>query len=403
MLHKQGKSSLKLTPDIRFLLDCTQSPPDTVSIERMREHLREGVDWMSLLRLAVPHGVLPLVSHAITRQAEDLLTPETLSHLQRVAVRTRERNTRQWLALEEVMNALTANGVRVLAYKGPVLSMLIHGDFALRESHDLDLWADPKETFKAGQILRSLGFKSVRYRRGEPVLTDEISGEITEFVSPDGSIVVDLYDLQLRPDHSFKPDFDEMWERRGHAVAFGRTIATLNREDLLLALAVHGSKHLWHRLNWVADIVALLSSSTELKWQEMFARAGRWRCAHRLTSALALTQILYGTTFPAEVETRIQAGFAQRDAASCAKMIVEPTGRSVRADIARFRHQYRNIDRPGDRMRFLRQGLEARIRRFPSTIRKRVRWSPRTFGVGSWRCRVPLGITFRVDLDAPLG
>ena len=46
----------------------------------------------------------------------------------------------------------------------------------------------------------------------------------------------------------------------------GKDGRTLSPEDLLLALCVHGSVHMWSSLRWVADVARLLERSPQLDW-----------------------------------------------------------------------------------------------------------------------------------------
>jgi len=37
-------------------------------------------------------------------------------------------------------------------------------------------------------------------------------------------------------------------------------------EDELVLICIHGAKHFWERLMWIADVAALISRQTAINW-----------------------------------------------------------------------------------------------------------------------------------------
>jgi hypothetical protein len=392
-----------LTPsEFALIVDCTQLAPNTESIASIRAKLLEGVNWHTLLQFAIPHGVLPLIVNTLTLHAADLISDGILSNLQRVLTKAEARNRSQWRALAEAMQALETDGVRVLAYKGPALTALVYGDFRLRESHDLDLWADPHRTARTAEVLIALGYRAAVYEAYQPRPVTNHATKHTEFLSADDEVVIDLLDLQLRPQFFFCPDYDAIFNRRQHVTAFEATLPTLGIEDLLLALVAHGSKHLWRRLNWISDLAALLAGTPALDWDAVIERSKQWRCHRRLLSAMALVEQLYGSQLPPAVvheinrqrEARISAGKA-------VERLLRPTEtRTLKRDFSTLAHHLRETDMLWDRLTLVRTKLRARAKRLPSTISKRTKLQKRNVGLGSWRFDLPVvSITLKVDLN----
>ena len=84
----------------------------------------------------------------------------------------------------------------------------------------------------------------------------------------------------------------------------GSEVRCLAPEDLLLALAVHGTKHLWERLAWVCDVAALLNSRAAPDWDFVLRRARESRVERMLYLALRLARGLLGAELPSEVLAR---------------------------------------------------------------------------------------------------
>jgi hypothetical protein len=57
--------------------------------------------------------------------------------------------------------------------------------------------------------------------------------------------------------YHFPLEFDAVWSQRQSVVLHEHALSTLGNEDLLLYLAVHGTKHGWTCLGWVVDLVQL--------------------------------------------------------------------------------------------------------------------------------------------------
>jgi Uncharacterised nucleotidyltransferase len=78
-------------------------------------------------------------------------------------------------------------------------------------------------------------------------------------------------------------------------------LRTLDEEDLFAYLCMHGALHCWNRLKWLADVNALLASTSE-DGVEHLIRAAEGRGAGRAAAqALPLCQRLLGTPLPARL------------------------------------------------------------------------------------------------------
>ena len=91
-------------------------------------------------------------------------------------------------------------------------------------------------------------------------------------------------------------------ERREPATVGGRQVLTFSREDTLLLLSVHGSKHFWERLGWIADIAALSRASRPMDWAIALERARRWGVHRMMLLGAGLAAQLYETPLPNEVQ-----------------------------------------------------------------------------------------------------
>jgi hypothetical protein len=66
--------------------------------------------------------------------------------------------------LQEIIEALEEEGVRVLVLRGPALAFSLYEDPAMRPSCDLDLLVLPEQVVQARTILESLGYRCLAKR-----------------------------------------------------------------------------------------------------------------------------------------------------------------------------------------------------------------------------------------------
>jgi hypothetical protein len=74
---------------------------------------------------------------------------------------------------------------------------------------------------------------------------------------------------------------------------------------LLLALCIHGSKHLWERLAWISDIAGLVATSPQLNWQQLTRQARQSGNERMLFLGLRLAAELLDARLPVEVQSEI--------------------------------------------------------------------------------------------------
>lgn len=281
-----------------LLLDCGRIQLDNGTVQRIRDRIQTGIEWSELIRLAIPHGLLPVVSRSLGASAPDLVPPSTLSQLNLYRERVYRRNREQAAVLAQLLAKYRDANIRVLPFKGPTLALSAYGDLALREFHDLDLWVHPRDLADAGEVLREAQYRPVEYVRGSPQMSQDAGSCQEEFVSADGKILIDLHDVLQPRDSSFIPDFDQLWERRTEIPIAGTTVQAFQPEDLLINLSVHGAKHVWRRLNWILDVAALIASTSDMDWDEVLRRAQQWRCRRRLLLGMALANECFEARVP---------------------------------------------------------------------------------------------------------
>ena len=346
------------SPEIALLLDATSIHPDEEAVLRIRQRVERGLDWSELLRIAIPHGVLPLLSHNLSVHAASVVPPVTLAQLQLFGKSVAERNREQSLELVKLVSAFSRVGIRVISFKGPALAISSYGDISLRESHDLDLWVDPLQLARANEWFCEAGYHPLKHVKGAPREVSDPSEADGEFSSPNRSVLVEVRaHLEQTENSYFDPPFEQAWSRRRLAFLEGFDIPVLGIEDLILGLAVHGSKHAWRRLNWIADIAGLIYAHPEIDWGGMSLRAGEWRCRRQLLTAVTLASSLYSVELPPLVRKAAQEQAVRSAVAHICSRLFRRECRTIASVTSDFLYRFRCYDSASSRLRFVRNWL----------------------------------------------
>jgi hypothetical protein len=134
-------------------------------------------------------------------------------------------------------------------------------------------------------------------------------------------------------------DLDAMSRRLERICVGGREISTFASEDMLPLLCVHGAKHFWDRLLWIADIAALAQRSRKLDWPQAFVYARALGAERMVLLGLCLAQGMLGARLPSEFAARIQADRTARSLADgiCLRYFSEDRATPAVLERAKFR------------------------------------------------------------------
>lgn len=293
-------------PENELLLLCARRGGGTAAASRLRALAGGEVEWDYLHRLARRHAVLPLLYRGLEECAPGATPPETREKLREKFRANATRNTLLAGELARVSRLFGAAGVQLLAYKGPALAVQAYGDLALRRFIDLDVLVRRRDVTRAGEQLLALGYsKPVGLTPAQESFLLRRQHNLA-FTRDAGKLTVELHwDVAPEPFASVQLG-EGAWERASAVTLFGAEVKCLSPEDLLLALSVHGTKHLWGRLAWVCDVAALLDSRPELDWDFVLGRARDSRVERMLRLSLRLSHALFGARLPDNVlaETR---------------------------------------------------------------------------------------------------
>lgn len=350
----QGEAQARRRPEVELLLCCARAHLDSGMAARARALAGSELDWGYLVQLADRHGLQPLLYHHLRQTCAATIPQPFEQRLREAAQRVSALNIFLTRELQRLLTSLAAAGIEALPYKGPALAETLYGNVALRQFSDLDILVPARSIKGARAILLAAGYTPL------PPLTDTQQAVLLRtqcnlpFTRDEHRLVVELHWAVSA--HNFARPFaaDELWTRAVAGELDGFKIKRPAAEDLLLALCVHGSKHLWERLAWVCDVAELVKRQPGLKWAELLAAARATGSERMLFTGLRLAAELLAAPLPAQVqqaldEDAVSATLAARVVRTSFTPALTPSGVS-----GYFRFQLKARRRLRDKLKYLR-------------------------------------------------
>src|ERR1700674_2122369 len=296
--HQSGAASFR--NEWSALLECASPSHDR---QRLRGSLR-SVDWARLLTLAEAHGVAGHLAACLRSLDDDVVPPEirqTLVDRRRAQAFFTLRLTAE---LFRILNRFTSEGIGALVVKGPVLAVQAYGDPAMRAYGDLDLLVRQRDIRRATELMIAAG-----YAPAVPLSAidaGKIPGQYL-FSQPQLKLLVELHnDLTLRYFPRRLP-LEDFFARQIRVPLDAHEAPALSVEDELVLICVHGAKHFWERLMWIADVAALVSRQTGIDWERVADSARVVGAERMLHTGLRLASDLLKARLPEKVQAAVQA------------------------------------------------------------------------------------------------
>ena len=290
---------MKHRPEIELILCCSRREADVVELRTL---LTQKINWDYLFATAQAHGVLPLLHKHL---AGTDLPSHFLSRLKRESV-ANSQNVLHLIAKQlRVVKLFKDNGIPVALFKGPLLAQMAYGEISLRQAGDIDVLVNRRDFDYARTLLESLGYE-MSPRLTPAQLASHLSHHCElQFMRDEWFTVVDLHWDFAPRSFVFNLRADEVMSRLQQVSLAGTTVETFGAEDLVLYLAMHGAKHLWRRLEWIASLSE--SMRVNLNWNLVVQRAEQAHATRMLALGLRLVEKFSNQTIPADVFANVDA------------------------------------------------------------------------------------------------
>ena len=288
---------------VLFCIARAQLPP--TEMETLAELLQQDLDWNYLLTAAARHGVWPLLQQHVEQSAPALI-PETVREALRKVMHDHAAYALTRVGeLHALLDGFRGEGLDLIPYKGPVLAERLYGGCALRQFGDLDFLVRRPEARRAQAYLLGRGFQpSLAAPPGWEAWYERARNEYS-LQHPTSGLYVELHWGAWQRFVGMPVEVLSFWEHRETVLLAGRPVPSLGMEELLFLLCLHGTKHQWCRLGWLADVAEILRSTPRLDWPRVLALAAASRSERFLGIGLWLAERLLAAPVPGGVLARL--------------------------------------------------------------------------------------------------
>lgn len=296
--------------EVDLLLHCARSCLDTQHVQHIQTLLRDNLDWAYVTRMAIRHGVMPLLYWNLNKACPDAVPTDTFQQLRTNFFKISARNLSLAGELLKILHHLKEQGIPAIPFKGPTLAVSAYGNLSLRQFGDLDIFVPKRDLPRAAESLLAQGYQA-RDQLNQEHPRDPLEEKFHTFIRKDGLVGVDLQWMIADNQFSFQLDHEDWKTQLAPVSLAGSTVQSFSPEVMLLILCVHGSKHRWTRLQWISDVAELLRAHPDMNWENVVGLASRLGCQRMLSLGILLAHDLLGTTLSAKELQR----FTQDEAA----------------------------------------------------------------------------------------
>lgn len=326
----------------RVLLDCANP---NVTLLALRPEQASSLDWPQLLALARDQGLLPLLEQKLSHAEPGIVPPAEEQALKTFLREQIIFDLQMLAAMYGILGRFADQGITVMHTKGPVLAYRCYGSSFARQYTDLDFVLRDADVLRATEAMISAGYDAKVPPNA--IRAKKPAGEYA-FTHLTTKLLVELHTEKTFRYYPNPLNVEALLNRKA-IVRFGeQEIPALSVEDELLLISIHGAKHFWERLLWIADVAALITHNP-IDWDRGIALAREVDAQRMLRLALLLAKNVAGAPLPAaiQIDAESDAGalrMAQQIAARLPNVDEQPMSLLSRAH---FRIKMRGGGIPG--------------------------------------------------------
>jgi len=284
----------------RLLLECASPVPDPEKLSV----LLPAVDWSRLLPLVEDHGVMGHLNASLHKLGDSAVPS---SFKQTLVDRQREQifyTLKLSAELFRILDQFASEKIPALVVKGPVLAMQAYGDPAMRSYGDLDLLVRQRDIRRATEVMTAAGYQAAVSLAA--IDSGKIPGQYL-FSKQEAKLLVELHnDLTLRYFPRRLP-LEKFFARQIRVRLDAHDAPALCVEDELVLICIHGAKHFWERLIWIADVAALVTRQSNIDWRGVTGSAKEVGAERMLHTGLRLAKNLLNASLTAEAKAMVEA------------------------------------------------------------------------------------------------
>jgi len=288
----------------KILLLCSRKSLNHQNKLELSKLLQNDVDWEYLIEYASNNRLVPLLYWNL-KKYPDTIPQEIFNNLKNT-FHTISRNNLLLLAeLIKLTKLFENENLKVIPYKGSVLSILAYKNISLREFGDIDLFIKSNDALKIKNIMLLNGYELFRPINIEDNYYMKFEQEY-QFINKSNYIIIEIkWKIEgnfFSLPHNFKIIPSKLQQINTNNI----NISTFSNLDHFLILCIHAAKHDWNRLSWLCDISEFINSQ-EIDWFEILEKSTKMNINKILFINLILSVDLFDLKLPDNILRIIEA------------------------------------------------------------------------------------------------
>lgn len=266
-----------------------------IKIKKIAAH---PLDWNLIFEESLYQRVFPLVYQNIITIVPNAPPSEIFQKYQAVYAKNATKNLYYSACLIRISKLFNERDLKILPFKGPILSEDLYGGIEFRQFSDLDILVSKKDAIDAWQLLLDSGFQ------GELTLN---KGQRAAYIKVEDHIALSRKDMVVELHWEMSGLYTSrqvLYETVANDLSqlnfSGQNLPNLSTEHLVVYLSVHACKHGWANLEAVANLSELLKRDCDL--DKIVDLASKWKCKRMLNLGFYLSHKLFDTTMPGNLQ-----------------------------------------------------------------------------------------------------
>jgi hypothetical protein len=278
------------TPELAFLLDllrCAYAENSSAGIV-----IPNQINWSAFVDLIIYHKLIPHTYKLLT-PIKDRVPPKITQIIQQHRQMIIRQNKMLAVEMFRVLHELQRANIAAMVLKGIPLSLQLYGSLEHRQISDIDLLCCPDQRSAAIDVLYGLG-----YRGEAPGVTDQTLKFGYHFPMQNDQHHTSV-ELHWKVFPSYLDVFlegDSLWRHSTTVPLYNKQVPTLALEKTFWMLCIHGTKHQWEKLGWIADIMQFMSMYPSLNYEQVLQTARDYSSKQMVLLAVKLAHEISATT-----------------------------------------------------------------------------------------------------------
>ncbi len=261
----------------------------------------DDFSFKTFLKLLRRHRIRPSVLEKID-QFKAVFSTEELEQIKVICTPFLLNQMKLTQASFSIISAFNESGIRVIPFKGQLLSKKLFNSYTFRESQDIDLLIHSEDLLLANAILKRKGFtcelEIQNWKDWHVKWLKRITPDLL-YIRKQDKVKVELHWSFFNQSGIYPKKTAEIFLDAQKSNCQIDKIVVLTNEDELLYLCIHGTKHSWFRIKWLLDIrQILINSVSEIDWQKISDISKRNNNYPTLASSLLLVHLLFNIPIP---------------------------------------------------------------------------------------------------------